>query len=73
MVKNLPAMQETQVRSLGQEDPQEKWITTYSSILVWRLPWTEEPARLGAWDSKDLDTTEQLTLETMTISKEESH
>ena len=56
-----------------QKDPLDKGITTYSSILVWRIPWTEEPARLGAWDSKELDTTEQLTLATMTISKEESH
>ena len=43
MVKNLPAMQETQVQSLGQEDPQEKEIATHSSILAWEIPWTEEP------------------------------
>ena len=56
-------MQETQVRSLGREDPQAKWITTYSSILVWRITWTEEPGGLsGPWDHKELDTTEQLTL-----------
>ena len=42
-VKNLPAMQETQVRSLGQEDPLEKEIATNSSILAWEVPWTEEP------------------------------
>ena len=41
-VKNLPAMQETQVRSLGQEDPLEKGMATHSSILAWRTPWTEE-------------------------------
>ena len=41
MVKNLPAMQETQVRSLGQEDPLEKGMATHSSILAWRIPWTE--------------------------------
>ena len=41
-VKNLPAMQETQVRSLGQEDPLEKEMATHSSILAWRIPWTEE-------------------------------
>ena len=46
MVKNLPAMQETQVRSLGQEDPLEKEIATHSSILAWRIPWTEEPGGL---------------------------
>ena len=46
MVKNLPAMKETQVPSLGQEDPLEKGMTTHSSILVWRISWTEEPGRL---------------------------
>ena len=42
MVKNLPAMQETQVQSLGQEDPLEKEMAIHSSILAWRIPWTEE-------------------------------
>ena len=42
-VKSLPAMWEIQVRSLGQEDPLEKGIATHSSILAWRIPWTEEP------------------------------
>ena len=46
VVKNLPAMQETQVRSLGQEDPLEKGMATHSSILAWRIPWTEEPGGL---------------------------
>ena len=46
MVRNLPAMQETQVRSLGQEHPLEKGMTTHSSILAWRIPWTEEPGGL---------------------------
>ena len=45
-VKNLPAMQEHQVRSLGWEDPLEEGMSTHSSILVWRIPWTEEPGRL---------------------------
>ena len=48
-VKNLPAIQETQevcVRSLCREDPLEKEMTTHSSILVWEIPWTEEPCRL---------------------------
>ena len=45
-VKNLPAMQETQVRSLGWEDPLEKGMATHSSILAWEIPWTEEPGRL---------------------------
>ena len=45
-VKDLPAMQETWVRSLGQEDPLEKGMATHSSTLAWELPWTEEPGRL---------------------------
>ena len=45
-IKHLPAMQETRVRSLGQEDPLEKEIATHSSILAWRIPWTEEPGGL---------------------------
>ena len=45
-VKNLPAMQEASVRSLGQEDPLEKEMATHSSILAWRIPWTEEPGIL---------------------------
>ena len=47
-VKNLPAMQETQVHFLGQEDPLEKEMAAHSSILAWRIPWTEEPGRLQA-------------------------
>ena len=46
MVKNLPAMQETWVLSLDQEDSLEKGMETYSSILVWKIPWTEEPGGL---------------------------
>ena len=46
LVKNLPAMQETWVRSRGQEDPLEKEMTTYSSILAWEIPWTEAPGGL---------------------------
>ena len=42
-IKHLPAMQETRIRSLGWEDPLEKEMTTHSSILAWRIPWTEEP------------------------------
>ena len=45
-VKNLPAMSETQVSSLGREDPLEKGMATHSSILAWRIPWTEEPGGL---------------------------
>ena len=46
MVKNLTAMQETQVRSLGQEDPLQEEMATYSSIVAWKIPWTEEPSSL---------------------------
>ena len=46
MVKNLPAMREIQVLSLGQEDPLEKGIATHSSVPAWRIPWTEEPSEL---------------------------
>ena len=46
LVKNLPAKQETWVRSLGQEDPLEKEMATHSSILAWKIPWTEKPGRL---------------------------
>ena len=46
MVKNLPAMQETWVQSLGWEDPLEKEMATYSGILAWQIPWTEEPGGL---------------------------
>ena len=46
MVTNLPAMQETQVRSLGGDDPLEKGMATHASILAWRIPWTEEPGGL---------------------------
>ena len=52
MVKNLPAMQETGIRSLGQEDPLEKGMATHSSILVWRIPCTEEPAGLQSMGSQ---------------------
>ena len=52
MVKRLPTMQETQLRSLGQEDPLEKEMATHSSILAWRIPWTEEPGRLQSLGSQ---------------------
>jgi len=51
-VKNPPAMQETQVGSLGQEDPLEKGMVTHSSILAWRIPWTEEPGGLQSMESQ---------------------
>ena len=46
MVKDLPAMQETQVRSLGLEDPLEEGMASHSNILAWEIPWTEDPGRL---------------------------
>ena len=57
-VKSLPAVQETWVQSLRQEDSLEKEMTTHCSILVWKIPWTEEPVRLQ--ESQESDTTEQL-------------
>ena len=52
LVKNLPAIQETQVESLGQEDPLEKVMATHFSILAWRMPWTEKPGRLLSMGSQ---------------------
>ena len=52
MVKNLPAMEDTQVESLGWEDPLEKVMATHSSILAWRIPWTEESGGLQSMGSQ---------------------
>ena len=52
-IKSLPAMQEPRVQSLGQEDPLEKEMETHSSILAWRIPWTEEPGRLQSIGSQE--------------------
>ena len=52
MVENLPTRQETQVRPLGWEDPLEKGRATHSSILAWRIPWTEEPGELQSIESQ---------------------
>ena len=59
-LKRLPAMWETWVRSLGQEDPLEKEMATHSSILAWRIPWTEEVGGLQSTGCKESDTTERL-------------
>ena len=59
-LKHLPAMWETWVQSLGQEDPLEKEMATHSSILAWRIPWTEELGELQSTGRKELDTTERL-------------
>ena len=57
-VKRLSTMQETWVRSLGREDSLEKEMAIHSSILAWRIPWTEKPSRLQFMESKESDTTE---------------
>ena len=66
LVKNLPAMQETLVQSLYREDPLEKGMATHSSILAWRIPWTEEPGVLQSMGShrvrRDLVTKQQLEI-----------
>ena len=64
VVKNLPAMQETQVRSVGWEDPLEKEIATHPRILAWRIPWTEESGRL---QSRGLQS--QIQLKQLSIHK----
>ena len=60
MVKSLPAMQETQVQFLGQEDPLGKEMATLSIIVAWRIPWTEERGRLQSMGLQESDTTERL-------------
>ena len=57
MVKNLPAMQETWLRSLGREDPLQKEMATHSSILAWEIPRTQEPGRLQSMGRKESDMT----------------
>ena len=52
IIEHLPAMQETQVRSLGQDNPLEKEMATHSSILAWKIPWSEEPDRLQSMGSQ---------------------
>ena len=66
MVKNLPAMQETQVPSLGWEDPLEKGMATRFIILAWRIPWTVEPCGLLSMGLQELYATEWLSLSTHT-------
>ena len=61
-LKRLPAMQETWVPSLGQEDPLQKGMAIHSRILAWRIPWTKEPSRLQPMRSQRVGHTEQLTL-----------
>ena len=61
-----PGMQETWLRSLGWEDPLEKDMATHSSILAWRIPWTEEPGGLQSMGLQELGTTEKLSTHTHT-------
>ena len=60
MVKNLPGMWETQVGSLGQEDPLQEGVAAHSSILAWRIPWTEEAVKLQSTGLQRVDITERL-------------
>ena len=55
IIKNPPAVQEMQVRSLGQEDPPEKEMATHSSTLAWKIPWTEEPGKLRSMGSQRVE------------------
>ena len=73
MVKNPPTIQETWIRSLGWEDLQEKGTAMHSSILTWRIPWTEETDRLySPWDHKESDTTEEISLQFKKVKKVKS-
>ena len=67
-LKRLPAMWETWVRSLGQEDPLEKEMATHSSILAWRIPWTEELGGLQSMGHKESDMTERLHFHFLSLS-----
>jgi len=58
MVKNLPAKQENQLQSLGQEDPLEKRMAIHASIVAWRIPWKEEPGGYSPWGHRESDMTE---------------
>ena len=62
MVRSPPAMQETRIQSLGLEDPLEKGMATRSSILAWRIPWTEKTGRPQSMGSQESDMTERPTL-----------
>ena len=68
LVKNLPAMQETWVQFLGWEDPLEKEMATHSSILAWRIPWTEEPGKLQSIGSQESDKSSQLKRENVRLN-----
>ena len=61
VVKNLQAIQEAWVQSLGWQDPLEKGVATHSSVLAWRIPWIEVPGGLQSMGSQEVSTTERLT------------
>ena len=71
IVKNLPAIHETQVQSLSLEDPLEKGMATHSSILAWMIPWTEESDGYSPWGHKESDMTKQLNTYTLKCSSTE--
>ena len=64
-VKSLPAEQMTWVQSLGREDPLEKEMATHSSILAWKIPWTEEPGRLQSMGSQRINMNERIPIFTL--------
>ena len=72
-LKRLPAMWETWVWSLGREDPLEKEMATHSSILAWRIPWTEELCGLQSTGRKESDTTERLHFTSLKRRKNREH
>ena len=73
MVNNLPAMQESWVQSLGQEDALEKELATHSSILAWRIPWTEEPGGLQSTGLQRVDMTEVTQRTCMQVDLSPAH
>ena len=72
-LKHLPAVQETQVWSLGQEDPLEKEMATHSSILAWRIPWMEEPGGYSPQGCKESDMTEWLLFLSFFLNKKKKN
>ena len=73
MVKNLPAMQETWVQSPGGEDPLEKDMATHSSILAWRIPWTEEPDGLQSMGLQRVEDKSAINIHTHTQTHTQTH
>ena len=71
MVKNLPAMQEMRVQSLGQEDLLEKKMATHSGVLAWKIPWTEEPGELQSMGSQKSQTQLSDSAATTTLRERE--